>query len=110
MCSTLSGVVKDMTPADSACIGLIEVGEGGGGLKISLSNLINYFSVSGDSKQKKSHKTTQNYHFFDVAPKCALTTCICFFQPDSLSPFTMRLQGQIDAAVNGGFNKGDSWC
>ena len=70
---------------DSACVlGLIEVGEGER-VKISLSNLFNYFSVSGDSKQKNNflHKTwyfdhnsggwggghfvvgtTQKYHFF----------------------------------------------
>ena len=58
-------------------------------MKISLSNLFNYFSVSGDSKQiKNSHKksctltttgeggggghfvvgTTQKYHYFYAAP------------------------------------------
>ena len=53
-------------------------------MKISLSNLFNYFSVSEDSKQKKNptkkgyfdHNnlghfvvgTTQKYHFFDAAP------------------------------------------
>ena len=58
-------------------------------MKISLSNLLNYFFVAGDSKQKKSsHKksgtltttgegwgighfvvgTTQKYPFFDAAP------------------------------------------
>ena len=42
-------------------IGLIELGEGGGGgVKISRANLISYFSVSGDSKQ------------IDVAPNMAL--------------------------------------
>ena len=29
---------------------------GGGGVKISLSSLINYFSVSGDSKHKKNFR------------------------------------------------------
>ena len=43
---------------------------GRGGVKISLSNLFNYFSVSGGSKQKKIPTkkvvllTTQKYHFF----------------------------------------------
>ena len=72
---------------DSDCVlwlGLIEVGEG---VKISLSNLLHYFSVSGDSKQKKnSHKKVvlwpqpwgwatlwwappKSTTFFDAAPK-----------------------------------------
>ena len=50
MCSILSWVGSLV---DSDCVlwhGLIKVGGGG---KISLSKLFNYFSVSGDSKQKK---------------------------------------------------------
>ena len=58
-------------------------------MKISLSNLLNYFSVALDSKQKRNVPqksgtltttggggvghfvvgTTQKYHFFDAAPK-----------------------------------------
>ena len=59
MCFTVSGVVKYMTPADFDYVlrlGLIEVGEGGG-VKISLSNLFNYFSISGDFKQQKNFPT-----------------------------------------------------
>ena len=46
MCSTLSLVDSD------SVLGLIEVGDGGE-VKISLPNLLNYFSESGDFKQKK---------------------------------------------------------
>ena len=62
--------------------GLIEIGQGEG-VKISLSNLINYYSVSRDSKRKKipqksgSLTTTgggappKTTTFFEVAPKLA---------------------------------------
>ena len=91
MCSTLSWV-RSLVVSDC----LIEVGEG---VKISLSNLFNYFSVSGDfSKTKISHKkwyfdhnsgggalcsgqlgTTQKYHFFFTPPlsgiSCYVSVC-----------------------------------
>ena len=43
MCSTLSTLTL-----------YAQVTRGGGGVKISLSNLINYISISGDSSKKKS--------------------------------------------------------
>ena len=43
-------------------LGLIEVGEGEG-VKVSVSNLLNYFSVSGDSKQIKNFP--QKKWYFD---------------------------------------------
>ena len=56
MCSTLSWVGSLVDSDCALWLCLIEVGEAGGVVKISLSNLFNYFSVSGDSKQKKIHK------------------------------------------------------
>ena len=78
-----------------------------GGVKISLSNLFNYFSVSGDSKQQKifpqkkwyfDHNgggggvghfvvgTTQKYHFFD-APMYVR----CFFLDTLLSDHRLMM-------------------
>ena len=48
-------------------LGLIEVGEGGG-VKISLSNLFNYFSVSVVLWPQLVGGTTQKYHFFLTPP------------------------------------------
>ena len=53
VCSTLTWVGSLVDFDCVFLLGLIEVGEGEGG-KISVSNLFNYFSVSGDSKQKKN--------------------------------------------------------
>ena len=52
MCSTLSWVGSLVDSDYVLWLGLIEVGEGKG-VKISLSNLFNYLSISGDSKQMK---------------------------------------------------------
>ena len=84
MCSTLSWV-GSLVDTEWPNWGW---GEGGGG-GIWLSNLLNYFSVSGDSKQKKddSHKKVVLWPLFLTPPLTQKNAQKPFSQLSSLIPF-----------------------
>ena len=54
-------------------------------MKISLSNLINYFSVSGDSKRKKCPNKNGSLTAAEVF-RCKLLTSELFLAPQSTLP------------------------